>query len=424
MSPIRTLLIHHKPGIDFRVINEIKQKEACIDFVAITSEPKFILDMLSPNNGVEVAVLDKSFICSYDSPLHLHIDKTCDHIPLVLIDEDLKEYIPPQDPQLPPGVFMAIPRFKCDSAAECLEMDNHLRQSIIYTGNLYRRLRGVENCCGSHVDKTFRLYSSAYFFSQPPSYIQEDKETGRNFFKDNAKSNLPPQPTSVKQKFLQSQRWRAGSLAELLTGAEPWPPLPRIRHPNLLAIGISTGGPETLKILLKDLPADFPAPILLVQHISANFISCFLDTVKHYSRMNVEFAQNGIRCKPGTLYIAPDKVHLGVEPFGTNSNITLMLDESSPRLNGHVPSVGFLFESIARSNLAASTVAVIMTGMGEDGAAEIGRIKDGGGIALAQDELSCNVFGMPKVAIQLGNVHREVPLRLLADLLKYLFHAI
>jgi two-component system chemotaxis response regulator CheB len=182
---------------------------------------------------------------------------------------------------------------------------------------------------------------------------------------------------------------------------------------SVLAIGASTGGPNALSYLLPQLPQDFPAAILVVQHMPAGFTEMFAKRLDSICKIRVKEAEDGDLVLPGRALIAPGNRHLKIKklPLGT----VAVLSDTSP-VNGHRPSVDVLFRSAA-SEYGSKTTGVIMTGMGSDGAQGIGEIKEKGGITVAQDEDSCVVFGMPKAAIEKNYVTDIVTLDRMGDFL-------
>jgi two-component system chemotaxis response regulator CheB len=163
----------------------------------------------------------------------------------------------------------------------------------------------------------------------------------------------------------------------------------------LVAVAASTGGPATLQQLLGALPADLPAPLLVVQHITRGFtagLAAWLNTV---SGLHVKLAEEGEPLLPHTVYLAPDDRHLGVTAEGR------VAVSAEPAVGGFRPSGTYLFESVARSH-GPAVVAVILTGMGDDGVAGLQAVRRAGGRILAQDEASSVVFGMPGAAVAAG----------------------
>lgn len=183
---------------------------------------------------------------------------------------------------------------------------------------------------------------------------------------------------------------------------------------RIVAIGISTGGPQALQYLLSQLPGDFPASIVVVQHMPEGFTEMFARRLDETCAMSVKEAQSGDLLLAGRVLICPGSRHLKVKklPLG---NIAVLGDD--PRVNGHRPSVDVLFKSLAE-DFGEKALAVIMTGMGDDGAQGLGLVKAAGGMTIAQSEESCVVFGMPKAAIERGFATRVVALEALANTLQ------
>lgn len=187
----------------------------------------------------------------------------------------------------------------------------------------------------------------------------------------------------------------------------------------VLAIGISTGGPNALGFLLPLLHRDLSAAILIVQHMPEGFTSMFADRLNKLCRIEVKEASDGDLVLPGRALIARGDRHLKVKrmPLGT---IAVLSD--APPVNGHRPSADVLFRSVA-AEYGDQAAGLIMTGMGVDGAEGIGEIRARGGITLAQDQASCVVFGMPKAAMERGHITDIVPLEGMGEHLNALFRA-
>lgn len=180
---------------------------------------------------------------------------------------------------------------------------------------------------------------------------------------------------------------------------------------HILAIGASTGGPPALQLILKELPADFPVPIVVVQHISIGFVKGFVSWLDETLQVNAKIAEGGETLVPGTVYVAPDEKHLRVFKGG---RITLGDDRA---IGGHRPAVNALFESVATA-YADSAAAALLTGMGKDGATGLKAIRNAGGRTLVQDEATCVVFGMPKEAILAGAAEQIAPIERVAAAIK------
>lgn len=178
-----------------------------------------------------------------------------------------------------------------------------------------------------------------------------------------------------------------------------------------VAIGASLGGPKALFAILSSLPAQFPAPIFLVQHISSGFTEGFVNWLNQTTELTVKIAEHQEIAQSGTVYVAPDKCHLEAGP-----DQTIFLNTAPPK-GGLCPSVTHLFQSMA-AHYGLNGLGIILTGMGKDGAEGLLAMKKNGAITVAQDEQSSLVFGMPKEAIALGAVDYILSLQQISELLK------
>ncbi|MEK5391967.1 chemotaxis response regulator protein-glutamate methylesterase [Margalitia sp. FSL K6-0131] len=187
---------------------------------------------------------------------------------------------------------------------------------------------------------------------------------------------------------------------------------------KLICIGISTGGPRALQKLLAGFPENLEAPILIVQHMPAGFTKSLANRLNTLSKIHVKEAEEGEVIQKGTAYIAPGDFHLQVKQLGTN--IVVQLNQAPP-LNGHRPSVDIMFQSISQLP-NYDKIAVIMTGMGSDGAQGLIELKKKGTVkAIAESENSCIVFGMPKAAIATNLVDEVEDLEKISQaIMKYL----
>jgi two-component system chemotaxis response regulator CheB len=193
----------------------------------------------------------------------------------------------------------------------------------------------------------------------------------------------------------------------------PGPP-PATDGRSLLAIGASTGGPKAVMRLVKELPADFPGRVLVVQHIARGFAAGFAEWLDRECPCRVRLAADGDALEPGVVLVAPNDHHMIVQ------NGRLRLLDSSP-VNSCRPSVDVLFHSLAGDGLGEAVVAVLLTGMGHDGAAGLAVLRGAGSFNIAQDEATSAVYGMPRAAIQLGAVHRVLPLPDISEAVLRLF---
>ncbi len=206
----------------------------------------------------------------------------------------------------------------------------------------------------------------------------------------------------------------APAVAHLASAAKPRRLQPNRAPSRIVAIGISTGGPNTLQYVLSQLPADFPGAILVVQHMPEGFTDMFARRLNDTCAIEVKEAHSGDLLIAGRALISPGNRHLKVRrlPLGA---VALLSEEE--RVNGHRPSVDVLFRSVAQE-FGAQAIAVLMTGMGDDGADALGAVKNAGGLTIAQSAESCVVFGMPKAAIERGHATRVLSLDALANTLQ------
>jgi two-component system, chemotaxis family, protein-glutamate methylesterase/glutaminase len=189
------------------------------------------------------------------------------------------------------------------------------------------------------------------------------------------------------------------------------------RHPaqpsRIIAIGVSTGGPNALQYVLSQLPGNFPASIVVVQHMPEGFTEMFANRLDECCALDVHEAHSGDLLLAGRVLICPGNRHLMVRrmPRGDMA----VLSDAAP-VNGHRPSADVLFHSVAQQ-FGLTAVGLLMTGMGEDGAEGLGAIKAAGGMTIAQSEDTCVVSSMPRAAISKGYAEKIVPLDALGSFL-------
>ncbi|MFZ0296506.1 MAG: chemotaxis response regulator protein-glutamate methylesterase [Candidatus Sulfotelmatobacter sp.] len=181
--------------------------------------------------------------------------------------------------------------------------------------------------------------------------------------------------------------------------------------PNaVIAVGASTGGTEALRLFLAALPIDCP-PVVIVQHMPEVFTRAFAERLNKECAIEVEEARDGVRLQNGKALIAPGNRHMLVN-CNREEFVIQIID--GPLVSRHRPSVDVLFRSVAIA-AGSKAIGIIMTGMGDDGAAGLGEMKEAGAATIAQDESSCIVFGMPKEAIARGAVDVVMPLEQIAS---------
>lgn len=180
---------------------------------------------------------------------------------------------------------------------------------------------------------------------------------------------------------------------------DPRSPSPSFHHPprkiRLIAIGASTGGPQVVAEIFRELPQNLAAPVLMVQHMAPGFTPGFAEWLEKVTSLQVKLAEAGVAVRPGAVFLAPEALQMGITADG---RIRLTRD---PGEDGFRPSATYLFDSAALA-YGKSALGILLTGMGRDGASGLRRLRDAGGVTIAQDEESSIVFGMPGAAIQLG----------------------
>jgi two-component system chemotaxis response regulator CheB len=175
---------------------------------------------------------------------------------------------------------------------------------------------------------------------------------------------------------------------------------------KIIMVGVSTGGTEALKLFLEAFPADSPG-IVIVQHMPENFTKSFADRLNAICKITVKEAEDGETVIRGKALIAPGNKHMLVKRNGAMYYVEI---KTGPLVSRHRPSVDVLFRSGAKY-VGKNAIAIIMTGMGDDGAAGILEMKESGAFTIAQDEESCVVYGMPKAAVEKGAIQAVLPLQ-------------
>jgi two-component system chemotaxis response regulator CheB len=181
---------------------------------------------------------------------------------------------------------------------------------------------------------------------------------------------------------------------------------------EIVAIGSSTGGPKALQEVIPLLPADFPFPLLLVQHMPKAFTGPFAQRLSGISHIKVLEAEGGEIIKPGTAYLAPGDKHMSIKRDGKDGVRIFISEEPKDLINR--PSVTVMMKSVAEEYHEKS-IAVMLTGMGSDGLDGMSAIKKYGGSTIAQDEATCVVYGMPKAVVDAGVVDKVLPIYKIAE---------
>ena len=183
---------------------------------------------------------------------------------------------------------------------------------------------------------------------------------------------------------------------------------------ELVAIGCSTGGPEALATLLPALPADFPTPIVIVQHMSPSFTRRLAGRLDTLSALRVAEATTGSRPEPGLALIAPGDRHLLVEKVGPRLSVRTT---HTPPVHSVRPSLDLLLQSVVESRVRC--LVIVLTGMGVDGVEGCAAVRRAGGQVLVQDETTSIVWGMPGAVVREGLADRVLPLDELASQLRW-----
>jgi two-component system chemotaxis response regulator CheB len=181
-------------------------------------------------------------------------------------------------------------------------------------------------------------------------------------------------------------------------------------YSKVIAVGASTGGTEAIKELLTSVPKNCP-PILITQHIPKVFSTSFAERLDRYLAMEVFEAQEGMIIRSGCVYIAPGDYHLTIARSGTKMVCHIIQTE---KVNRHRPAVDVMFNSILEA-YGSNVVAVMLTGMGNDGAQGMLKLKQAGAVTYAQDEATSVVWGMPQAAYNLGAVDELLPLQKITE---------
>jgi two-component system, chemotaxis family, protein-glutamate methylesterase/glutaminase len=212
---------------------------------------------------------------------------------------------------------------------------------------------------------------------------------------------------------------RLKALAPARRDISPMPEVARAAGPSahdlarcdLCVIGASTGGPAAVQRILQTLPARFPMPVVVVQHMPVGFTRPFAERLASLSRVRVAEAEDGVRLVPGMALIARAGQHLRISP---TLAVTLTPEPSDAK---HIPSVDVTMRTAARSR-PGKVLGILLTGMGEDGAEGMATIRAGGGVTIAESEASCVVYGMPRAAVQRGGAGWVLSLSEIAGLLE------
>lgn len=191
--------------------------------------------------------------------------------------------------------------------------------------------------------------------------------------------------------------------------------IPDIKRKNVIAMGASTGGTEAICKVIKNFKTDIPG-VVMVQHMPEGFTELYAQRLNKECEVVVKEAKSGDIVRPGQVLLAPGDRHMRLVKM---NGIYQVECRKGPRVSGHCPSVDVLFESVAKV-AGKDALGILMTGMGADGAKGLLQMKKSGAQTIGQDEKTCVVYGMPKVAYELGAVDYQVPLEQIAQKIYYL----
>ncbi|MBQ1198533.1 MAG: chemotaxis response regulator protein-glutamate methylesterase [Spirochaetaceae bacterium] len=382
MRNIITKVIESTPGL--LAVGKAMNGKFALEKIPLVTPDIIILDIEMPEmNGIEFLKERK----------RLNID-----IPVIVLSSIAQEgaSVTMQCLALGASDFLTKPSV---GASDLGELAKNLSELLLSYGGQYKRNKSLQqkrtllqnkNDSTSVVDKNREISSS--FAEKRPTSISVSAEK--------LHSNID----SSNRPFSFSNNQEKKEIEEIRPYREPG-------KIEVIAIGISTGGPNALREVFAKIDPNLSQPILVVQHMPAGFTAEFANSLNQICPLEVKEAKDGDLLKPGRILIAPGSMHMYVEK---RSLATIVRLSDAPLCNGHRPSVDVLFESVAKC-FQNRALGVIMTGMGKDGAAQLAEMRREGAWTLGQDEESSIVYGMPKVAYEYGGVQRQVPLSEMAD---------
>ncbi len=279
------------------------------------------------------------------------------------------------------------------------DLAKNLSELLLSYGGQYKRSKSLQQKQSFIQNKNDSVFSVDKNREVPSSFT-EKRPTSISFSSDKTHETLD----SINRPFSFSNNQEKKEIPEIRPYREPG-------KIEIIAIGISTGGPNALREVFASIDPNLTQPILVVQHMPAGFTAEFANSLNQICPLEVKEAKDGDLLKPGRILIAPGSMHMYVEK---RSLATIVRLSDAPLCNGHRPSVDVLFESVAKC-FQNRALGVIMTGMGKDGAAQLAEMRREGAWTLGQDEESSIVYGMPKVAYEYGAVQKQVPLSEMAD---------
>ena len=382
MRNIITRVIEATPGL--LAVGKAMNGRSALEKIPVVSPDIIILDIEMPEmNGIEFLKERK----------RRNID-----IPVIVLSSIAQEgaAVTMQCLSLGASDFLTKPSA---GANDLGELAKNLSELLVSYGGQYKRTKCVQskrNFVQNKTDSNFitdkkREVVSSFTEKRPTSISVSSDKT-------------PENPDSTNRPFSFSSNQEKKEIPEIVPLREPG-------KIEVIAIGISTGGPNALREVFAKIDPNLAQPILVVQHMPAGFTAEFANSLNQICPLEVKEAKDGDLVKPGRILIAPGSMHMLVEQ---RSLATIVRLSDAPLCNGHRPSVDILFESVAKC-YQNKALGVIMTGMGRDGALQLAEMRKQGAWTLGQDEESSIVYGMPKVAYEYGGVQRQVSLSEMAN---------
>jgi two-component system chemotaxis response regulator CheB len=349
------------------IISKLIEKDSDLQVVGTAMNGRFGLNKI-PRLTPDVIVLDLEMPEMDGIEFLKEMHSLGHNIPVIILSSIAKKGARITIEALALGASDFITKPSGSTPDELEKIGNQLVTVLKAFGSNYRRKQG--NSVPPLVDKQVQSLSM-------------DMETNRQ------ESSRLPGRISIKQ-----DAWE-----KITPSKEP-------EKPEVIVIGISTGGPNALRKVFSEIDPELSVPIVVVQHMPAGFTKEFAASLNRICPLEVKEAAEGDLVKAGRILIAPGDAHVSIEKKSLASIIHL---HDTELVNGHKPSAGVLFDSVA-SAYGNKSIAVIMTGMGKDGAREIGKVFKEGGMTIAQDSSSCIVYGMPRVAVEHDYIRKIVSL--------------
>ncbi len=320
--------------------------------------------------------------------------------PILIVSSESREGAAPTLRALELGAIDFVPK-----PANAIDLDmNSIREELCRKLKMAAKVRVVRTISRSPLVQELTNDSAARAATPEPSRREATSLGTRAASPHSGAGSQPALPGGVGQDSLGAAAPppMSGSMPSVWVPAAATRSRPNVRFP-VVCLAASTGGPATLMQLVPYFPAHFPASVLLVQHMPGTFTAQFVEQLAEVAAVRVKEAEAGELIIPGTIYVCPGSHHLRVSPTG---RVTL---DDGPRVSGYRPCADLTLETLA-SFAGPMSTAVVLTGMGSDGARGATLIKAAGGYVIAQDEATSIIYGMPGEAVRLGAVDQVLPI--------------